>query len=110
MAGTESALATDLVDAFGCISALANIVPEQMLEVFALVKAGDLDAAGGLASHLQAVSELTRQHDSPGVLKTLASARSGIPMGTVRPPLLPPPASYDVHAALERLRLAPASR
>jgi hypothetical protein len=43
------------------------------------------------------------------VLKVLAQAQSGIPMGTVRPPLLPPPPSYDVQAALARLEVSVAA-
>ena len=103
MVGTEADLAHDLRDAFGTISALANIVPAQMVEVHRRVTAGDIDGATPLARHLVDVSDLTKEHDSPGILKALASAQSGIPMGTVRPPLLPPPAGYDVDAALDRI-------
>jgi len=111
MVGTEGDLAHDLVDAFGTISGLANVVPAQMVEVHRRVRTGDEAGAAPLAQHLRAVSELIQEHDSPGVLKSLAGAQSGIPMGTVRPPLLPPPASYDVEAALARLAfdLAPVS-
>ncbi len=103
MAGTEADLTHDLVDAFGTISALANIVPAQMVEVHRRVQAGDTEGAAPLARHLRGVSELTKEHDSPGILKTLASAQTGISMGTVRPPLLPPPTSYDVQDALARI-------
>ena len=111
MLGTESDLAHDLRDAFGMITGLANVVPEQMVEVHRRVQAGDDKGAAALARHLLGVSELVQEHDSPGILKSLASARSGIPMGTVRPPLLPPPPSFDVDAALARLTfdLAPTS-
>jgi 4-hydroxy-tetrahydrodipicolinate synthase len=105
MVGTESDLAHDLVDGHGAISALANVVPRQLVEVHRLVRAGETDEAARLADHLRAVVDVTREHDSPGVLKRLAEAQSGIPMGTVRPPLLPPPPSYDVAAALARLDL-----
>lgn len=103
MVGTESDLAHDLSDAFGTISALANVVPAQMVEVHRRVQDGDDEGAAALARHLLEVSELTQEHDSPGILKALASAQSGVPMGTVRPPLLPPPTWYDVDAALARL-------
>jgi len=103
MVGTESDLAHDLLDAFGAISALANVVPAQMVEVHRRTEMGDDEGAAPLARHLAEVSELTREHDSPGILKKLAAAQSGVPMGTVRPPLLPPPTSYDVDAALARL-------
>jgi 4-hydroxy-tetrahydrodipicolinate synthase len=103
MVGTEGDLARDLADSHGCISALANIVPAQMVEILRRVRAGD-DAVA-LSVHLRELSELTREHDSPGLLKVLAQAQHGIPMGTVRPPLLAPPASYDVSAALDRLEV-----
>jgi len=108
LVGTEDDLANDLTDAFGSITALANAVPEQMVELDRLLRSGDRDGAKRLSAHLVEVSGLTRVHDSPGVLKALAQARSGVAMGTVRPPLLPPPPSYDVQAALERLQLASA--
>jgi hypothetical protein len=47
---------------------------------------------------------LTKEHTSQAVLKILAEAQSGIPMGTVRPPLTAPPPAYDVQDALARLR------
>jgi len=108
LVGTEDDLATDLTDAFGSITSLANVVPDQMVELDRLIRSGDREAAERLSAHLVEVSGLTRVHDSPGVLKALAQARSGVPMGTVRPPLLPPPPSYDVRAAVERLQMAAA--
>ncbi len=104
MVGTEIDLVRDLPDSHGAISALANVVPGQMVEMHRRVTGDDRDAAADLSAHLRMVSELTKEHDSPGILKVLAQAQSGISMGTVRPPLLPPPAGYDVEAALERLR------
>jgi len=103
MVGTETDLARDLPGGYGTISALANIVPRQMVEIQRRVTGGPTDDVSPLSTHLAAVSRLTKEHDSPGILKVLAQARSGIPMGSVRPPLLPPPASYDVQAALARL-------
>jgi len=103
MVGTEDDLARDFLDAYGAISALANVVPQQMVEMHRIARAGDVETARRLSEHLCSVSALSREHDSPGVLKVLAQAQTGIPMGTVRPPLLPPPASYDVSAALARL-------
>jgi 4-hydroxy-tetrahydrodipicolinate synthase len=103
MVGTETDLAADLPHGYGAISALANVVPRQMVEVHRRVTTDPTDDVSALSTHLEAVARLTKEHDSPGVLKVLAQAQSGIPMGTVRPPLLPPPASYDVQAALARL-------
>jgi dihydrodipicolinate synthase/N-acetylneuraminate lyase len=110
MVGTEEDLARDLPHGHGAISALANIVPEQMVEMHRLALEGRSDRVAALSAHLCSVSELSRVHDSPGVLKVLAEAQSGIPMGTVRPPLLPPPPSYDVQAALARLEVSVPSR
>jgi len=103
MVGTETDLAGDLPEGHGTISALANIVPRQMVEVHRLVSAGRTDRAAELAAHLREVATLTKEHDSPGILKVLAQAQSGIAMGTVRPPLRPPPSSYDIEAALARI-------
>ncbi len=118
MVGTEIDLARDLPVAHGTISALANIVPRQLVEMHRLARDGTDDGsdhgathgAAELSAHLRQVSELTREHDSPGLLKVLAEAQSGIPMGTVRPPLLPPPPSYDLDAALASLTPRPRPR
>lgn len=110
MVGTEDDLARDLPDGHGTISALANIVPDQMVEVHRRAMAGDTAGAAELSAHLRTVSELSKVHDSPGVLKVLAEAQSGIAMGTVRPPLLPPPPSYDVQDALARLEVSVPTR
>lgn len=101
LVGTEDDLERDLPDSHGCISALANIVPDQMVEMLRRVRAGE--DATALSAHLRDVAAVTREHDSPALLKVLAQARHGIPMGTVRPPLVAPPASYDVRNALDRI-------
>jgi len=106
MVGTETDLAGDLPGGYGAISALANIVPGQMVEIHRRATSAPPEDVSALSRHLQAVARLTKEHDSPGVLKVLAQARSRIPMGTVRPPLQPPPPSYDVQAALARLEVA----
>ena len=103
MLGTEDDLAGDLPDSAGAISALANIVPDQMVEVHRRARAGDREGAERLAAHLRDVVAVTKEHDSPAVLKVLAGAQHGIDLGTVRPPLLPVPRDYDVRAALARL-------
>lgn len=56
------------------ISALANAIPERIVEIYALAQRCDA---------------------APAVLKRLAQARHGLPMGTVRPPLLPAPETFD---------------
>lgn len=104
--GTEDDLPGRLPEADGAISALANIVPEQVVELYRRVQAGDDAGARELSAHLQDVRALTKEYASPGLLKLLAQARHGAAMGTVRPPLVPVPGSYDVEAALERLALS----
>ncbi len=107
MLGTEDDLPARLPDADGVISALANIVPEQVVELVRRVRAGDVGAAARLSAHLRAVRAMTKEYATPGLLKRLAQARHGAAMGTVRPPLVPAPETYDVAAALERLALSP---
>lgn len=103
--GTEDDLPGRLASASGAISALANIVPDQVVELYRCVRSGDTARAEELSAHLQRVRALTKQHDSPGVLKALAGARNGTGMGTVRPPLVPLPEDYDVASGVEQLGL-----
>ncbi len=107
MLGTEDDLPARLPDADGAISALANIVPEQVVELVRRVRAGDTGGAARLSAHLRGVRAMTKEYAAPGLLKRLAQARHGAPMGTVRPPLVPVPETYDVAAALERLEPRP---
>jgi dihydrodipicolinate synthase/N-acetylneuraminate lyase len=100
--GTEGDLIRRLPHAEGAISALANIVPEQVVELYGRIRAGDANRAQELSAHLKQVRALTKEYASPGLLKLLAQARHGGAMGTVRPPLVPVPESYDVAAALAR--------
>lgn len=104
--GTEDDLAGQLPHAEGAISALANIVPEQIVDLFRRVRsAGPGDQAGAerLSAHLRQVRAVTKEYDAPGLLKRIAEARHGTGMGTVRPPLVPVPATYDASAAVARL-------
>ena len=104
--GTEDDLPGRLPHAAGAVSALANIVPEQVVELYRCIRAGDTARAAELSAHLQRVRALTKRHDSPAVLKALAGTRNGAAMGTVRPPLLPLPEDYDVADAVGQLGLA----
>jgi dihydrodipicolinate synthase/N-acetylneuraminate lyase len=104
--GTEDALPDRLPQAEGAISALANIVPEQVVELYRSIRAGDAARAQELSAHLQRVRALTKEFASPALLKLLAQGRHGAAMGTVRPPLVPVPESYDVEDAVGRLALA----
>ena len=109
LVGTEDDLPARLPTAQGAISALANIVPERVVELYRRVREGERARAEALSTHLQQVRAVTKEYASPGVLKLLAQARHGAPMGTVRPPLVPVPADYDLRAALERLRFGDAA-
>jgi dihydrodipicolinate synthase/N-acetylneuraminate lyase len=100
--GTEDDLWRRLdTGAQGVISALANFIPEAVIELYE--KHGEGDEAGGtaLSKRLQKARAMTKEYASPAVLKKLAEARHGARMGTVRPPLVPVPADYDPIPALQ---------
>ncbi|MCV2488620.1 dihydrodipicolinate synthase family protein [Geodermatophilus sp. YIM 151500] len=107
LVGTEDDLPGRLPTAHGSISALANIVPEQVVALYGHVRGGRSTDAAALSAHLQRVRAMTKQHTSAGVLKRVAEARHGHPMGTVRPPLVPVPASFDAAAAAGRAAAVP---
>jgi 4-hydroxy-tetrahydrodipicolinate synthase len=107
LVGTEDDLPARLLTADGSISALANIVPEQVVALYDHVRAGRADDAARLSAHLQQVRAMTKEYASAGVLKRVAEARHGHPMGTVRPPLVPVPSSFDAAAAAERAVAGP---
>jgi 4-hydroxy-tetrahydrodipicolinate synthase len=101
--GTEDDLWRRLdTGAQGVISALANFIPEAVIELYE--KHGEGDEAGGtaLSKRLQKARAMTKEYASPAVLKKLAKARHGARMGTVRPPLVPVPADYEPTSALQR--------
>jgi 4-hydroxy-tetrahydrodipicolinate synthase len=77
------------------ISALANFIPEEILEMHEKAKSGDEAGGEALSKKLQEVRAMTKEYASAAVLKKLAEARHGTPMGTVRPPFIPVPADYD---------------
>ncbi|MGD8202098.1 dihydrodipicolinate synthase family protein [Ornithinimicrobium sp. W1679] len=101
--GTEDDYPGRLPTATAVISALANIVPEQVRELHDCVRAGDEPRAAQLSAGLQEIRAITKEHASPAVLKALAQARHAAFMGTVRPPLVPLPADYDAAATLRRM-------
>jgi dihydrodipicolinate synthase/N-acetylneuraminate lyase len=105
--GTEDDLPARLLTADGSISALANIVPEQVVALYDHVRAGRPEEAAALSAHLQKVRAMTKEYVSAGVLKRVAEQRHGHPMGTVRPPLVPVPPSFDAAAAAERAVAGP---
>jgi len=108
LVGTEDDLPARLPTADGSISALANIVPEQVVALYGHVRAGRTEEAATLSSHLQRVRAMTKEYVSAGILKRVAEQRHGHPMGTVRPPLAPVPPSFDAVAATERALAGPA--
>ena len=85
----------------GAISALANFIPEQIVEMYQKVKAGDVEQGRALSARLKQVRAATKEYTSAAVLKKLAQGRHGISMGTVRPPLTPAPAGYDPTPTLQ---------
>jgi len=103
--GTEDDLWRRLgTGAQGVISALANFIPEEVLELYRRHGQGDEADAEALSERLQAARAMTKEYASPAVLKKLAQARHGARMGTVRPPFVPVPAYYDPEPALEAFR------
>jgi dihydrodipicolinate synthase/N-acetylneuraminate lyase len=99
LVGTEDDLPGRLPTADGSISALANIVPEHVVALYSHVRGGRTRRAANLSAHLLRVRAMTKEYASPGVLKRVAEQRHGHPMGTVRPPLVPVPPSFDAKTA-----------
>jgi dihydrodipicolinate synthase/N-acetylneuraminate lyase len=99
--GTEDDLWRRLnTGAQGAISALANFIPEEILDMYEKVKSGDEAGGKALSEKLQKARSMTKEYASAAVLKRLAEARHGAPMGTVRPPFVPLPADYDPEPVL----------
>jgi 4-hydroxy-tetrahydrodipicolinate synthase len=99
--GTEDNLWRRLnIGAQGVISALANFIPEEILEMNRMVAEGDEAGGKTLAEKLQQARATTKEYASAAVLKKLAEARHGAPMGTVRPPFVPLPQDYDPEPVL----------
>jgi dihydrodipicolinate synthase/N-acetylneuraminate lyase len=100
--GTEDDLWRRLgTGAQGIISALANFIPEEVLDLYEKHREGDEAGGMALSERLQKARAITKEHASPAVLKKLAQARHGARMGTVRPPFVPVPADYDPTPALQ---------
>jgi dihydrodipicolinate synthase/N-acetylneuraminate lyase len=100
--GTEDDLWRRLgTGAQGVISALANFIPEEVLELYQRHAAGDEVGGMTLSERLQKARATTKEYASAAVLKKLAEARHGARMGSVRPPFVPVPADYDPTPALQ---------
>jgi dihydrodipicolinate synthase/N-acetylneuraminate lyase len=99
--GTEDDLWRRLnTGAQGAISALANFIPEEILDMYEKVKSGDEAGGKTLSEKLQKARSMTKEYASAAVLKKLAEARHGAPMGIVRPPFVPLPEDYDPEPVL----------
>jgi dihydrodipicolinate synthase/N-acetylneuraminate lyase len=109
LVGTEDDLPGRLPTADGSISALANIVPEQVVALYSQIRSGQAEEAAKLSAHLLKVRAMTKEYASPGVLKRVAEQRHGHPMGTVRPPLVPLSPSFDVESAVALALSGPAN-
>jgi dihydrodipicolinate synthase/N-acetylneuraminate lyase len=106
--GTEDDLWQRLnIGAQGAISALANFIPEKVLEMHEKAESGDEAGGRALSEDLQMARAMTKEYASAAVLKKLAEARHGAPMGTVRPPFVPLPADYDPEPVLSTSLAAP---
>jgi dihydrodipicolinate synthase/N-acetylneuraminate lyase len=100
--GTEDDLWRRLgTGAQGVISALGNFIPEEVLALYETHREGDETGGMTISERLQKARTMTKEYSSPAVLKKLAEARHGAPMGTVRPPFVPAPADYDPTPALQ---------
>jgi dihydrodipicolinate synthase/N-acetylneuraminate lyase len=109
LVGTEDDLWQRLnTGAQGAISALANFIPEKILEMHEQVRSGEEAGGKALLEDLQEARAMTKEYAAAAVLKRLAEARHGAPMGTVRPPFVPLPPNYDpelvLSASLSRAR------
>jgi dihydrodipicolinate synthase/N-acetylneuraminate lyase len=101
LVGTEDDLWRRLgTGAQGAISGLANLAPELVLGVYEAARAGDVERGQRLSARLAAVRE---RCPTPAMRKKLSAARSGLDLGTMRPPLVPAPEDYDVAPLLEEL-------
>jgi dihydrodipicolinate synthase/N-acetylneuraminate lyase len=85
----------------GIISALANFIPEEILGMREKARSGDDVGGKALSEKLQRIRDMTKEYTSAALLKKLAEARHGVPLGTVRPPLTPAPEDYAPEPVLE---------
>jgi dihydrodipicolinate synthase/N-acetylneuraminate lyase len=76
-----------------------------VVSIYEAVRAGDAEAAAERSARLRAIRDA-----APGFAarKRLASLRTGIDLGTVRPPLEPVTADDDLRALVEEIEAVPA--
>jgi 4-hydroxy-2-oxoglutarate aldolase len=97
--------------AAGAILALANVLPDECVELLRLVESARLDAAIGLQRRLTPLAQLvTSVHGIAGLKAALDLA--GYQGGPVRPPLLPLTARgrAEIEAAFAGILAEPARR
>ncbi|MEU6591876.1 4-hydroxy-tetrahydrodipicolinate synthase [Streptomyces sp. NPDC046881] len=86
----EHILALYAVGAAGCVSTIANAVPDRVAAVLAAFDAGDTGRAAALQLALTPLTEAMMDAGLPGTVTAKALlARLGLPAGPVRAPLLP---------------------
>ncbi|MFJ4949150.1 4-hydroxy-tetrahydrodipicolinate synthase [Streptomyces sp. NPDC088760] len=86
----EHILALYAVGAAGCVSTVANAVPDRVAAILAAFDAGDTDRAAALQLALTPLTEAMMDAGLPGTVTAKALlARLGLPAGPVRAPLLP---------------------
>lgn len=101
LVGTEDDLATRLGrGASGIVSGLANAAPELVVSIWQAVQAGDADAAAQGSARLRTIRDAASGF---AARKRLASLRSGIDYGTVRPPLTPLRDDADLRALADQI-------
>ncbi|MFB7777351.1 4-hydroxy-tetrahydrodipicolinate synthase [Streptomyces bauhiniae] len=81
------------VGASGCVSTIANVVPEQVAGILAAFDAGDTALAAELQSRVTPLTEALMASDLPGTVTVKALLNTlNLPAGPVRAPLLAPDA------------------
>ncbi|MFF8904439.1 4-hydroxy-tetrahydrodipicolinate synthase [Streptomyces olivaceoviridis] len=86
----EHVLALYAVGAAGCVSTVANAVPDRVAAILAAFDAGDTARAAGLQRAVTPLTEAMTGAGLPGTVTAKALlARLGLPSGPVRAPLLP---------------------
>ncbi|MEV0690241.1 4-hydroxy-tetrahydrodipicolinate synthase [Streptomyces sp. NPDC050388] len=93
----EHILALYAVGGSGCVSTVANVVPDHLRGVLDAFDAGDTARAADLQQRATALIEAMTANGLPGTVTTKALLTTlNLPAGPVRPPLLPAPPETTV--------------
>ncbi|WP_330236693.1 4-hydroxy-tetrahydrodipicolinate synthase [Streptomyces sp. NBC_00566] len=98
------------IGAAGCVSTIANAVPDKVAAILAAFDAGDTARAAELQSSVIPLIEAMMASDLPGTVTAKALLNTlNLPAGPVRAPLLPADAEVtaDLMAALRQLTRSP---